>query len=205
MCGKDREVSGDVPVSIRALHQPSQAQHLSLLAQAADEGDEPAHDRRLSRQPLPAHESGVSHRTLPPALPGGLRGSGGVTESHRGAWGGEKRGQNWSWIYFRKGIPEAFDFRILMQCRIGTCTFILRRRSLISFVWDMFWVVGLHTFRLHSHLPFRFLPQTDKKLACINLPLVPTYLPSSEGAYFKNVWQRNPLFQYLFHNLVQKL
>lgn len=92
MCGKDREVSGDVPVSIRALHQPSQAQHLSLLAQAADEGDEPAHDRRLSRQPLPAHESGVSHRTLPPALPGGLRGSGGVTESHRGAWGGKKKG-----------------------------------------------------------------------------------------------------------------
>lgn len=89
MCGKDREVSGDVLVSIRALHQPSQAQHLTLLAQVADEGDEPAHDRRLSCQPLPAHESGVSHRTLPPALPRGLRGSGGVIESHRGTRGGK--------------------------------------------------------------------------------------------------------------------
>ncbi len=89
MYGKDREVSGDVLVSIRALHQPSQAQHLTLLAQAADEGDEPAHDRRLSCQPLPAHESGVSHRTLPSALPRGLRGSGGVIESHRGTWGGK--------------------------------------------------------------------------------------------------------------------
>ncbi len=58
--------------------------------------------------------------------------------------------------------------------------FILHRQLCL----DMFWVVGLH---IYSHLPFRFLPQTDKNLACINLPLVPTYLPTSEGAYFKSV------------------
>ncbi len=171
MCGKDREVSGDVLVSIRALHQPSQAQHLTLLAQAADEGDEPAHDRRLSCQPLPAHESGVSHRTLPPALPRGLRGSGGVIESHRGTRGGKTDRQFvfTKHLFFASHATPSRDMY-----------FILHRQLCL----DMFWVVGLH---IYSHLPFRFLPQMDKNLACINLPLVPTYLPTSEGAYFKSV------------------
>lgn len=61
MCGEDREVPGDVPPSIRTLHQLSQAQHSSFLAQAADEGDGPAHDRSLPRQSLPAHEGGMPH------------------------------------------------------------------------------------------------------------------------------------------------
>ncbi len=61
MCGEDREVPGDVPSSVRTLHQLSQAQHSSFLAQAADEGDGPAHDRSLPRQSLPAHEGGMPH------------------------------------------------------------------------------------------------------------------------------------------------
>lgn len=94
---------------------------------------------------------------------------------------------------FSRSIPEAFDFFHPHAMPNRDVYFILHRRSLISFDWEMFWVVGLHTFRPHSHLPFRFLPQADKKLACINLPLVPTYLPSSEGAYYKNVTKKATL------------
>ncbi|CAG00249.1 unnamed protein product, partial [Tetraodon nigroviridis] len=72
--GADRALPGGVPAGLRTLHQPPQTQSAAFLGQAADEGDGPAHDRRLPRQPLPPHEGGVSHRALPAPLPGGLRG-----------------------------------------------------------------------------------------------------------------------------------
>lgn len=76
--GQNREVPGDLLAGVWALHQLPQAQHSPLLAEAPDESDRPADDRGVPRQPLPSHEGGVSQRTLPSALPGGLRGSGSV-------------------------------------------------------------------------------------------------------------------------------
>lgn len=87
--GKDREVPGDVPAGVRALHQLPQAQHSPLLAEASDEGDGPADDRGVPRQSLPSHEGGMSQRTLPPALLRGLRGPGGVRHTCRHAKGRE--------------------------------------------------------------------------------------------------------------------
>lgn len=72
--GADRALPGGVPAGLRTLHQLPQTQSAAFLGQAANEGDRPADDRRLPRQPLPAHESGVSHRVVPASLPGGLRG-----------------------------------------------------------------------------------------------------------------------------------
>ncbi len=164
MYGKDREVSGDVLVSIRALHQPSQAQHLTLLAQAADEGDEPAHDRRLSCQPLPAHESGVSHRTLPSALPRGLRGSGGVIESHRGTKGGKTDRQ----FVFTK---HSF-FCVLMQRRAGDMYFILHRQLCLGYVLGC-WPPHLQTLQ---SLAIR-IPSTDGQQASMHQPTSHTDIP----------------------------
>lgn len=164
MCGKDREVSGDVLVSIRALHQPSQAQHLTLLAQAADEGDEPAHDRRLSCQPLPAHESGVSHRTLPSALPRGLRGSGGVIESHRGTWGGKTERE----FVFAKHLfflhPHATPSRDMY--------FILHRQLCLGYVLGC-WPPHLQTLQ---SLVIR-IPPTDGQKSSMHQPTSHTDIP----------------------------
>lgn len=57
----DRALPGGVPAGLRTLHQLPQTQSAAFLGQAADEGDGPADDRSLPRQPLPPHESGVSH------------------------------------------------------------------------------------------------------------------------------------------------
>lgn len=154
LCGEDREVSGDVPVSIRALHQPPQAQHLPLLAQAADEGDEPAHDRRLPRQPLPAHEGGVSHRTVPAALPGGLRGSGGVTQRHSG------KTNSTSFCFLAKHTRSVFCFSQARALSNRDMYFILRRWSLVCFCLGF--VFGLSASTRFDPAIQIFLSQTDK-------------------------------------------
>lgn len=70
--GANRALPRGVPAGLRTLRQLPQTQSAAFLGQAANEGDGPADDRRLPRQPLPPHESGVPHRAIPTSVPGGV-------------------------------------------------------------------------------------------------------------------------------------
>lgn len=174
-------MSGDVPVGVRALHQPSQTQHLALLAQAADEGYKLAYDRSLSRQSLPAHESRVSQRTLPPTLSGGLRRSGGVIKSYGGTCRWWAMGQTHLTLFVRS-IPEVLVIPHLHAMQNWDVYFLFAPLGPL-------FALGCQPLQFLTSLllAIQIPPTVRTKLASINLPLVTTYLPTSEGACFKSV------------------
>lgn len=129
--GEDWAVPRGLPSGVRALYKLPQAQHSPLLAQAADEGDRPAHDRGLPRQPFPSHEGRVSQWTVSPALPGGVRGPGSVTVHHpqkEHFCGGFERKFGW-----RTSEDEKLDFFFLFM-ENTLCKFLLLPLCVCFFV-----------------------------------------------------------------------